>query len=191
MQTNSVLGFLGRTIAACSTAELAPERTEKSRGEATEVGMLEAARALGIDVDVTRREHARRKLYRFDSKLRLMATIDERVDGSLTVHAKGAPEEVLFRSSEIGGPDDHVYRAGQTHRSRGRTPNASSASWDSSRSSIHRARKSPRRLRPATRPGYASLSSRATTGLRRLRSRVAWASPPTERRSSPARNSIG
>ena len=108
MQTNSVLGFLGRTIAACSTAELAPERTEKSRGEATEVGMLEAARALGIDVDVTRREHARRKLYRFDSKLRLMATIDERVDGSLTVHAKGAPEEVLFRSSEIGGPDDHV-----------------------------------------------------------------------------------
>ncbi len=108
VQTNPVLGFLGRTLAACSTAELAPQRTGKSRGEATEIGMLEAARALGIDVDVTRREHSRRKLYRFDSKLRLMSTVDERADGSLTVHAKGAPEEVLLRSSEIGGPDDHV-----------------------------------------------------------------------------------
>jgi calcium-translocating P-type ATPase len=103
-----VLGFLGRTIAACSTAELAPEQAGKSRGEATEIGMLEAARVLGIDVDVTRREHARKKLYRFDSKLRLMSTVDERADGSLTVHAKGAPEEVLLRSTLIGGPDDHV-----------------------------------------------------------------------------------
>jgi calcium-translocating P-type ATPase len=103
-----VLGFLGRAIAASSTAELAPERAGRSRGEATEIGMLEAARTLGIDVDVARREHARRMLYRFDSKLRLMSTVDERADGSLTVHAKGAPEEVLLRSCEIGGPDDHV-----------------------------------------------------------------------------------
>jgi P-type E1-E2 ATPase len=51
---NSVLGFLGRTAAACSTAELRPG---KSRGEATEVGLLEAARQLGVDVDVARREH--------------------------------------------------------------------------------------------------------------------------------------
>ncbi len=108
VERDPVLGFLGRTLAACSTAELAPERTGKSRGEATEIGLLEAARTLGIDVDVTRREHARRKLYRFDSKLRLMSTVDERADGSLTVHAKGAPEEILLRSTEIGGPDDHV-----------------------------------------------------------------------------------
>ena len=86
-----VLGFLGRAIAACSTAELAPERTGKSRGEATEIGLLEAARALGIDVAVARREHDRRKLYRFDPKLRLMSTVDERADGGITVHAKGAP----------------------------------------------------------------------------------------------------
>ena len=61
-----------------STAELARERTGKSRGEATEIGLLEAARALGIDVAVARREHARRKLFRFDPKLRLMSTVDER-----------------------------------------------------------------------------------------------------------------
>ena len=108
LAADPVLGLLGRAIAACSTAELAPEQAGKSRGEATEIGMLEAARMLGIDVDVTRREHARKKLYRFDSKLRLMSTVDERADGSLTVHAKGAPEEVLLRSTLIGGPDDHV-----------------------------------------------------------------------------------
>ncbi|HSP72612.1 MAG TPA: HAD-IC family P-type ATPase, partial [Gaiellaceae bacterium] len=102
--------------AACSTAELAPERTGKSRGEATEVGMLEAARQLGIDVAVARREHQRRKLFRFDPTLRLMSTVDERQDGGLTVHAKGAPEEVLARSTMIGGPDDHVPLADADRR---------------------------------------------------------------------------
>ncbi|HVP75470.1 MAG TPA: cation-transporting P-type ATPase [Gaiellaceae bacterium] len=103
-----VLGFLARTAAACSTAELAPERTGKSRGEATEIGMLQAARQLGIDVAVARREHRRRRLFRFDPTLRLMSTVDEREDGGVTVHAKGAPEEVLARSTMIGGPDDHL-----------------------------------------------------------------------------------
>jgi len=102
-----VLGFLGRAIAACSTAELAPERTGKSRGEATEVGLLEAARELGVDVAVARREHDRLAVYRFDPKLRLMSTIDRRTDGGITVHVKGAPEEVLSRSTTIGGREAH------------------------------------------------------------------------------------
>jgi len=102
-----VLGFLGRTLAACSTAELDLAQPSKSRGEATEIGLLEAARAVGVDVDVARREHARRKLYRFDPKLRLMSTVDERADGGLTVHAKGAPEEALARSTLIGALDNH------------------------------------------------------------------------------------
>jgi calcium-translocating P-type ATPase len=105
---NPVLGFLGRAAAACSTAELDPARTGKSRGEATEVGMLEAVRELGVDVDVAQRDHHRRKLFRFDPRLRLMSTVDERLDGGLTVHAKGAPEEVLARSTMIGGRTDHV-----------------------------------------------------------------------------------
>ena len=98
------VGLLGRAIAACSTAELAPERSGKSRGEATEVGLLEAARALGVDVDVARREHDRRQLYRFDPKLRLMSTVDERRDGGLTLHVKGAPEEVLARATALAAP---------------------------------------------------------------------------------------
>ena len=102
---NPVLGLLGRAAAACSTAEL---RLDKSRGEATEVGMLKAARQLGVDVGVARREHERRKLFRFDPTVRLMSTVDERADGGLTVHAKGAPEEVLARSTMMAGPEGHV-----------------------------------------------------------------------------------
>ena len=102
-----VLGLLGRAIASCSTADVDPSRTGKSRGEATEIGLLEAARELGVDVTTRRREPRRRQLYRFDPTLRLMSTVDERQDGTLTVHAKGAPEEVLARATLIGGLENH------------------------------------------------------------------------------------
>ncbi len=100
-----LLGLLARAAAACSTAELAPERTGKSRGEATEVGMLEAARQLGVDVDLARREHDRVRLFRFDPSLRLMSSVDRREDGSLTVHVKGAPEAVLARATQVATGD--------------------------------------------------------------------------------------
>jgi calcium-translocating P-type ATPase len=97
--------LLSYTVAACSSAELAESRT-KSRGEATEIGLLEAARALGADASVARRERHRRGIFRFDPKLRLMTTIDED-DGVLTVNTKGAPEVVLARCdrSENGALD--------------------------------------------------------------------------------------
>jgi calcium-translocating P-type ATPase len=102
---DALLGLLARTIAACSTAEVASEATGRSRGEATEVGMLEAAQALGIDVTLARREHERQQVHRFDPKLRLMSTVDRRVDGALTIHAKGAPEAILQRCASIGNGD--------------------------------------------------------------------------------------
>ena len=102
-----VLSLLARATASASTAEVDPSRHSKSRGEATEIGLLEAVRDLGVDVAVRRRERHRRALYRFDPTLRLMSTIDERDDGSLTVHAKGAPEEVLARATRIGGAENH------------------------------------------------------------------------------------
>ena len=103
---NPVLALLARAVASASTAEVDPARRATSRGEATEVGLLEAACDLGVDVAERRRSSRRRKLYRFDSTLRLMSTVDEREDGALTVHAKGAPEEVLARTTRIGGRDN-------------------------------------------------------------------------------------
>ncbi|HSC51103.1 MAG TPA: cation-transporting P-type ATPase [Gaiellaceae bacterium] len=105
--TNPVLGLLGRAIASASTADVDPSQAGKSRGEATEIGLLEAARDLGVDVATRRRDPRRRQLYRFDPTLRLMSTVDERQDGTLTVHAKGAPEEVLARATRIGGLENH------------------------------------------------------------------------------------
>jgi calcium-translocating P-type ATPase len=106
-ETNPVLALLGRAIASCSTADVDPALVGKSRGEATEIGLLEAARELGVDVATRRREPRRRQLYRFDPTLRLMSTVDEREDGTLTIHAKGAPEEVLARATRIGGLENH------------------------------------------------------------------------------------
>jgi magnesium-transporting ATPase (P-type) len=183
--------LLGRAAAACSTAELEPTQTGKSRGEATEIGKLEAARALGVDIAVARREHRRRKLYRFDPTLRLMSTVDEREDGG--VHAKGAPEEVLARSTMIGGPADHVpleqadreqvLHVLERYASRGlrvlarrrlppaaepptpgRKPSASSACSGSSACSIRRGQRLRTLSHAATPRASGSSSSPATTG---------------------------
>jgi calcium-translocating P-type ATPase len=98
---NGALRLLARATAACTTAELGPSRT-KSRGEATELGLLEAARALGADPSVARRERNRRALFHFDPKLRLMTTVDED-EGALAVSTKGAPEAVLERCDRLIG----------------------------------------------------------------------------------------
>ncbi len=101
--SNEALRLLGRATAACTSAELGPSRT-KSRGEATEIGLLEAARALGADPSVARRERNRRALFHFDPKLRLMTTVDED-DGELVVNTKGAPEAVLARCERLVGDE--------------------------------------------------------------------------------------
>ena len=90
---------LSYALAACSTAELAETRT-KSRGEATEIGMLEAARALGANTSVARRERHRRGLFRFDPQLRLMTTVDDE-NGRLVANVKGAPEVVLALCDDL------------------------------------------------------------------------------------------
>jgi calcium-translocating P-type ATPase len=92
---SEALRLLAYAAASCTSAELGETRT-KARGEATEIGMLEAARALGADTSIARRERHRRALFRFDPKLRLMTTVDDE-DGVLVVNSKGAPEIVLER----------------------------------------------------------------------------------------------
>jgi len=53
-----------------------------------------------------RRDAMRRRLFRFDPRIKLMTTVDEQ-DGGLIVHTKGAPEEVLARAARIRrGPDE-------------------------------------------------------------------------------------
>lgn len=95
-EANRVLAELSFALSSCTTADIDRQRTGKSRGEATEVGLLQAAGLLGANVTVARRERHRRRIFRFDPSLRLMSTIDEDA-GGLHVNAKGAPEEMLSR----------------------------------------------------------------------------------------------
>ena len=97
-------GLLAQVAAACNTAELG----QSSAGDPTEVALLELAAGCGVDVSLSRRQGARRGMFRFDPRLKLMTTVDEQ-DGGLVVHTKGAPEEVMTRVTRIRrGPDEPV-----------------------------------------------------------------------------------
>ncbi|MFI5080036.1 MAG: cation-translocating P-type ATPase [Streptosporangiales bacterium] len=100
----SGIALLAEVAFACSTAELAGNGT--ATGDPTEVALLELAAACGLDVSARRRDAMRRRLFRFDPRIKLMTTVDQ-LDGGLVVHTKGAPEEVLARAARIRrGPDE-------------------------------------------------------------------------------------
>ncbi len=88
------LAALAASAAACNNARLAPDG--HVTGDPTEVALLQAARALGADVDADRRDGRRRHRYNFDPQLKLMTTLELR-SGSDWLDTKGAPEEVLSR----------------------------------------------------------------------------------------------
>ncbi len=88
---------LAQVAASCNGAELGKE---EATGDPTEVALLKLAARCGLDVSVRRREAARRRLFRFDPRLKLMSTVDEQ-DGGLVVHVKGATEEVMARVTRI------------------------------------------------------------------------------------------
>ena len=92
------LGMLAEVAFACGTAELAGDGT--AAGDPTEVALLGLAAACGLDVSAGRRDAMRRALFRFDPRIKLMTTVDER-DGGLVAHTKGAPEEILARAMRI------------------------------------------------------------------------------------------
>ncbi|MFC7483346.1 hypothetical protein ACFQX7_29680 [Luedemannella flava] len=85
-----VAHHLVRAAAACNNAELDREAPERATGDPTEIALLNAATALGDDVDHGARLAKRRAQFHFDPALRLMSTIDD-VDGHRWVHTKGAP----------------------------------------------------------------------------------------------------
>ena len=93
-------GLLAEAAFACNSAELAVNGTNPPAGDPTEVALVELAAACGLDVSASRREAARRRVFRFDPRLKLMTTVDEQ-DGGLVINTKGAPEEVLARVSRI------------------------------------------------------------------------------------------
>jgi calcium-translocating P-type ATPase len=103
---------LAQAMAACNNARL--EEAGDRMGDPTEIAMLDAAAALGADVDVSARERGRRRQFHFDPTLKLMSTVDER-DGALWVNAKGAPEALAPKCQAILQADgeEHPFGAGE------------------------------------------------------------------------------
>jgi magnesium-transporting ATPase (P-type) len=66
---------------------------------------------LGSDIELARRNRSRRRLFHFDPALRLMTTVDQTERG-LVVHTKGAPEELLSRSTRMLGADGSEHPLG-------------------------------------------------------------------------------
>jgi magnesium-transporting ATPase (P-type) len=87
---------------ACNNARLGDGGTPV--GDPTEGAMVLAASELGVETDDALRASRRRAQFHFDAGLKLMSTIDE-ADGGLWVNAKGAPESILPRCTEIADGD--------------------------------------------------------------------------------------
>jgi magnesium-transporting ATPase (P-type) len=96
---------LAEVAFACSTADLAG--TGAAAGDPTELALLELAAGCGLDVSAARRDALRRRLFRFDPRIKLMTTVDEQ-DGGVVAHTKGAPEEVLARARRIRRAGDEA-----------------------------------------------------------------------------------
>ncbi|MSW37299.1 MAG: HAD-IC family P-type ATPase [Actinobacteria bacterium] len=96
----AVRALLAEVLSRCNTSELDPSRPGQGVGDPTDLALLDAARALGADVDPQRRTANRLRMFHFDPQLRLMSTIDTETRGTV-VHTKGAPEEVLARCTSL------------------------------------------------------------------------------------------
>ena len=116
------LGRLAETMARCNTSDLSAEPGSAIAGDPTDLALLAAAGRLGAVTGLAQRQSTRRRMFHFDPQLRLMSTLDDpdhepatvgRAAGSgrrggWVVHTKGAPEEVLARSTSILGADGVV-----------------------------------------------------------------------------------
>lgn len=85
--------FLFTAIALCNDAVMADGQT---KGDPTEVALLEAAARAGFDKTALERRSPRLAEFPFDSERRRMTTFHE-LEGEIVAFTKGAPESVLHR----------------------------------------------------------------------------------------------
>jgi calcium-translocating P-type ATPase len=108
---------LAVAAASCASAEV-DANGDRVAGDPTEVALLAFAQQYGRDVRLSTRESRRRKLFAFDSSLKLMTTVDDE-DGQLTAYTKGAPESVLARCGMSPGERAAVLASAEGLASKG------------------------------------------------------------------------
>ncbi len=92
METNDKLTLVAEICSACNNSSV---RNGVVIGDPTEGALLVLAKKLGFDKKITRL-----KENPFDSKRKMMSTFDI-VDGKKRLHVKGAPEEILDKSTKL------------------------------------------------------------------------------------------
>jgi len=90
---------MAEAVTACTNATVGPHNAGRESGDPTERALLHLALAVGGPAPPAERL----QLFHFDPALRRMSTVDRvaDADGRLRVHTKGAPEEVLPRSTSL------------------------------------------------------------------------------------------
>ncbi|MET8311851.1 cation-transporting P-type ATPase [Micromonospora sp. NPDC005173] len=111
----AVVRDLARTVVLCSNAQLEPGPGEEASGDPTEIALMRFAKGVGIETSPDQRPRCRRGEFHFDPKLRLMSTVDTDEQG-LWLHTKGAPEEVIARSTTIVEADGAEHPLGDITR---------------------------------------------------------------------------
>ncbi len=91
---DAAFAALADAATACNNARL--QADGHNSGDPTELALLTAAQALGVQFDPDAREHGRIHQYNFDPQRKLMSTLDRGEDNDW-LHTKGAPESVLPR----------------------------------------------------------------------------------------------
>ncbi|PBC75858.1 calcium-translocating P-type ATPase [Streptomyces sp. TLI_235] len=87
--------LLAGAAAACTTAH-----PDAGHGDPTELALLDLAGRLDVARPPEQRDLDRRALFRFDPRIKLMTTADSE-DGTVVLHTKGAPEEVLAHADRL------------------------------------------------------------------------------------------
>jgi Ca2+-transporting ATPase len=99
--------FTRLALGLCLDSDATVDDSGNVIGDPTEAALVVLAARLGVDADETRRAYPRLAEVPFDSEYKFMATFHEvTVDGTTTVVelVKGAPDVVLARCSQSGGP---------------------------------------------------------------------------------------
>ena len=109
-------------LAHCNTATIDTSASDwttqpTGAGDPTEIALLQAAAQLGARFGAGQMNVDRQRLFHFDPGLRLMSTIDKDSEG-LWLHTKGAPEEVLARSTRIVDASQQVVDLDDAMRAR-------------------------------------------------------------------------
>jgi Ca2+-transporting ATPase len=95
------LALISKAAVLCNTADIQTSGNEvKEIGDPLEIALLKFSKDNAEDVDKIRKEFPKKGEEPFSSETKIMSTMHEH-DGKLCVFAKGAPEEVLIKCTQV------------------------------------------------------------------------------------------